>query len=167
MVGRDLRNALPALLPRLRRFGLALTGSAIDADELVRNTCEHVLRHVRELGEYSRVDAWAYATMRNLWNRQKQHRTVADRPAETAVGMNAGDGQTATVGDLPLAVVRRVFGGLPAEQRTVLMLVCVDGLGYKESAEALGIPIGTLMNRLSLARQDLHDRLKSDATRCP
>lgn len=52
---------------------------------------------------------------------------------------------------------------LQTDQRTVLMLVCVDGLSYKEAAEVLGIPVGTIMSRLSRARQDLHERLTTSA----
>ena len=63
----DLRANLAALLPRLRRFGLALTGSGTDADDLVQNACERVLRRGEQLRDQSRLDAWIYGIMRNLW----------------------------------------------------------------------------------------------------
>jgi hypothetical protein len=64
-------------------------------------------------------------------------------------------------GRLNLAAVRRALAELPEDQRTVLVLVCVDGLSYKEAANVLGIPIGTVMSRLSRGRQDLHERLNN------
>ena len=60
---------------------------------------------------------------------------------------------------MTLDVVRQVLGSLPAEQRSVLVLVCVDGFSYKEAAEALDVPVGTVMSRLSRGRQELSARL--------
>ena len=160
----DLRNALTALLPRLRRFGLALTGSATDADDLVQNTCERVLMRSEQLREHARLDAWLYGIMRNLWIDEIRHRKVRRHDdMDAAAGIMGDDGQAVADGRITLAAVRRAMSELPADQRTVLMLVCVDGLSYKESAETLGIPMGTVMSRLSRARQDLHERLNSPA----
>ena len=160
MVGTDLRNALTALLPRLRRFGLALTGSATDADDLVQNTCERVLLRSEQLREHNRLDAWLYGIMRNLWIDELRHRKVRRHDdMDAAADVVGEDGQAVADGRMTLAAVRRALGEMPVEQRTVLMLVCVDGLSYKESAETLGIPLGTVMSRLSRARQDLHGRL--------
>ena len=156
----DLRKALTDLLPRLRRFGLALTGSATDADDLVQNTCERVLLRSEQLREHARLDAWLYGIMRNLWIDELRHRKVRRHDdMDAAAGVIGDDGQAVADGRITLAAVRRALGGMPADQRTVLMLVCVDGLSYKEAAEALGIPMGTVMSRLSRARQDLHERL--------
>ena len=158
----DLRNALTALLPRLRRFGLALTGSATDADDLVQNTCERVLLRSDQLREHARLDAWLYGIMRNLWIDELRHRKVRRHDdMDAAAGIIGEDGQAVAEGRITLAAVRRVLGEMPVDQRTVLMLVCVDGLSYKEAAEALGIPLGTVMSRLSRARQDLHERLSN------
>ena len=66
-----------------------------------------------------------------------------------------------TEGRITLASVRRELATLPVEQRVVLVLVCVDGLSYKEAAEVLQIPVGTVMSRLSRGRQELHERLNS------
>ena len=72
----ELRQALTALLPRLRRFGLALTASSADADELVQNACERVLRRSDQLRDAARMDAWMYGIMRNLWIDTLRHRRV-------------------------------------------------------------------------------------------
>lgn len=76
MGGNDLRISLVALLPRLRRFGLALTGSATDADDLVQAACERVLTRGGQLRDQARVDAWVYGTMRHLWMDEVRSRKV-------------------------------------------------------------------------------------------
>jgi RNA polymerase sigma-70 factor, ECF subfamily len=159
-VSSDLRQALTAVLPRLRRFGLALTGSASDADDLVQNTCERALKHADQLRELIRLDAWLYGIMRNLWVDEMRHRKVRRHDdIDAASDVIGEDGQATADGRIRLAAVRRAMSQLPTDHRVVLMLVCVDGLTYKEAADVLGIPVGTIMSRLSRARQDLHERL--------
>ena len=156
----DLRQALTAVLPRLYRFGLALTGSRHDADDLVQSTCERVLRHAGKMDEVTRLDAWLYEIMRNLWIDEMRHRSVRRHDElEAADGVIGEDGQATVDGRFNLAAVRKAMSQLPDTQRTVLILVCVDGLSYKQAAQVLGIPMGTLMSRLSRARQDLHQRI--------
>ena len=163
-VGDNLRQALTTLLPRLRRFGLALTGSANDADELVQNVCERVLLRSGQLRDETRMDAWLYGIMRNLWIDELRHRRVRrHEDIDAASGVMGDDGQAVAEGRITLALVRRTMGELPDDQRTVLMLVCVDGLSYREAAGVLGIPVGTVMSRLSRARQDLHERMAGRA----
>jgi RNA polymerase sigma-70 factor (ECF subfamily) len=147
---------------------MALTGSAADTDDLVQSTCERVLLRSDQLRELNRLDAWLYGIMRNIWIDEMRHRRVRRHDQIDAAAHVIGeDGQATADGRINLAAVRLAMTQLPAEQRTVLLLVCVDGLSYKEAAEVLGIPVGTVMSRLSRARQDLHDRMsgrpKADA----
>lgn len=163
-MSNDLRHTLTALLPRLRRFGLALTGSGADTDDLVQNACERALRHADQLRDLPRMDAWLYGIMRNLWIDEVRHRRVRRHDdIETAHGVIGDDGETTTDSRINLGAVRQAMANMPPDQRTVLMLVCVDGLSYREAADVLGIPIGTVMSRLSRARQDLHERLTGRA----
>ena len=162
----DLRASLVVLLPRLRRFGLALTGSATDADDLVQNACERVLRRGEQLREQSRLDAWIYGIMRNLWIDETRSRKVRRHDdMDAATHVVGDDGEQVAHGTLTLKAVRQTMAFLPAEQRAMLMLVCVDGLRYAEVAEVLEIPIGTVMSRLARARQDLRDRLREPPER--
>lgn len=161
-MANDLRQALTAVLPRLYRFGLALTGSSADTDDLVQSTCERVLLRSDQLRELTRLDAWLYGIMRNIWIDEMRHRRIRRHDQiEAASDVVGEDGQATADGRINLAAVRRAMSLLPADQRTVLMLVCVDGLSYKDAAEVLGVPVGTIMSRLSRARQDLHDRLSA------
>src|SRR5690348_14057384 len=125
-VANDLRQALTAVLPRLYRFGMALTGSAADTDDLVQNLCERVLRHSDQLREIGRLDAWLYGIMRNLWIDELRHRKVRRHDQiDQASEVIGEDGQAKVDGRINLAAVRQAMTLLPADQRTVLMLVCV------------------------------------------
>ncbi len=156
----DPRSALAALLPRLRRFGLALTGSKVDADDLVQATCERVLSRLGQLRDQARLDAWVYGIMRNMWIDEVRFRRPRRHDELTvATDVMGEDGEAVAEGRMTLATVRRTLAQLAEEQRSVLVLVCVDGLTYKETAVVLGIPVGTVMSRLWRARQELRARL--------
>ncbi|MBK1661733.1 RNA polymerase sigma factor [Paracraurococcus ruber] len=164
MADESFRQALTRLLPRLRRFGMTLTGSGTDADELVQTTCERVLGRAGQLRDDTRLDAWLYAVMRNLWTSELRRRRIRRHEGIEAAEAVAGeDGAARTEDRMTLAAVRRAMDSLPEEQRAVLMLVCVDGLSYRDVSAIMDIPIGTVMSRLSRARQDLHARLAGEA----
>jgi RNA polymerase sigma-70 factor, ECF subfamily len=151
----QIRAELVSLLPRLRRFGYALTGSPDDGDDLVQSACERALTRLDQFQPGTRLDSWMYRIMQNLWI---DHRRSARTQRET--GSEAVDLETMAVGDarrdvensLALAATRRAVADLPEEQRAVLVLVCVEGLSYKDAAALLDIPIGTVMSRLARAR---------------
>jgi RNA polymerase sigma-70 factor (ECF subfamily) len=148
------------MLPRLRRFGTALTGSAADCDDLVQAACERALQRVGQLRVEERFDGWMYSIMRSVWIDELRARRVRrHEPIETAEAVVGDQGEQTTEGRLTLTLVRRALAELPDDQRTVLILVCVDGLSYREAADVLGIAIGTVMSRLARGRQALHDKL--------
>ena len=162
-MAEDLGSRLAALLPRLRRFALALTGSAGDADDLVQGACERALRGAAHLRDATRLDAWIYGIMRHLWIDEMRSRRVRRHDAlEAAQEVVGDDGEASANGRITLLRVRRCLEQLPAEQRAVMILVCVDGLAYAEAATVLDIPIGTVMSRLSRGRRELHARLGGD-----
>ena len=101
-----------------------------------------------------------YSIMRSVWIDELRSRRVRrHEPIEAAETVVGDQGERTTEGRLTLASVRRALAELPEDQRTVLILVCVDGLSYKEAAGVLGIAIGTVMSRLARGRQALHDKL--------
>jgi len=165
-VSKDLRAALTEVLPRLRRFGMSLTGSRADSDDLVQMACERVLTRQSQLRTPDRLDKWMYSIMRNLWVDELRARRVRHHEQIEKLEQAAfEDGAMTAERRLTLAAVRRVLLELPPEQRTVLTLVCVDGLSYKEAAEVLAVPIGTVMSRLARARQELYRKLPSEERR--
>jgi RNA polymerase sigma-70 factor (ECF subfamily) len=159
-VERDLRLTLVELMPRLRRFGIALTRSAIDADDLVQAACERALLRANQLRHDTKIGAWMYQIMRNLWvDEMRSRRTRQHAGIEAAHDVIGVDGEVLVEKSNSLAAVRRALEKLPMEQRAALILICVDGMSYKEAAVILGIPIGTVTSRVARARQALHERL--------
>jgi RNA polymerase sigma-70 factor (ECF subfamily) len=155
-----------ALLPRLRRFACGLTGSLADADDLVQGACVKALDRIEQWRPGTRLDSWMFRILQNLWIdqlRERRGREVAMDPedlAERAVGDAARENEAR----IALGEVRREVAKLPPDQRAVLMLVSVEGVSYKEAAEILEIPIGTVMSRLARARLALGRAIEGETT---
>jgi len=157
-------EGLVALLPRLRRFAFALSRSAADADDLTQATVERALRSRNQWEAGTRLDSWAYRIMRNLWidtARSRSRKLKVEAPPEEAESVGAEGGPEAA------AELSRLMGAmakLPDEQREVVALILVEGYGYREASEILGLPIGTVSSRLVRGRTALlqmvgeHDR---------
>lgn len=157
----DIRNALVPLYPRLRRFATALTGSVQDADDLVQQTCERALSRPSQWRPGTRLDSWLYRIMHNRWADERRSAWRRTRvPIEEAREEIGEDGEAHALAALTLDTVYRELWRLPEEQRVVLILACVDGLTYKEVAEVLELPIGTVMSRLARGRLALAERLE-------
>ncbi|HEX5802240.1 MAG TPA: RNA polymerase sigma factor [Azospira sp.] len=149
---------LVAHLPRLRRYARALTGDRHLADDLVQDTLERALARSALWRRGSKLDAWLLTIMHNLFVNQlrarARHATEAldDLPAEPA--QRAQQGDALEVRDLQAALM-----ALPVEQRSVLLLVTLDERSYEETARILDLPVGTVMSRLSRARERLRQLL--------
>ena len=101
-----------------------------------------------------------YTMMRRMWIDEMRSRRIRQHePIDAAEEVIGEEGEAVTEGRLTLAAVRRALAKLPDEQRTLLTLGCVDGLSYKQTAEVLGIAIGTIMSRLARGREALHQRM--------
>ncbi|WP_067734874.1 sigma-70 family RNA polymerase sigma factor [Novosphingobium naphthalenivorans] len=148
---------LTALLPRLRRFARGLTHDAADADDLCQQTIERALKSRQQWQEGTRLDAWVYRIMRNQWIDETRARK---RRSQTFVhedeGMNVGNAAHHEAENLvELGNVGRALARLPEEQREAVVLVLVEGFAYKEAAEIIGVPQGTLTSRLGRGREAL------------
>jgi len=155
------QQELVALIPRLRRFARGLTGAAADADDLVQTACERALARAEQWTPGTRLDSWVFRIVHTIWLDELRARKVRAVDAAADPDMVIGDdGRNRAEATLTLEAVRRFIGELPDEQRAVLLLVTVEGLAYKEAADALGIPVGTVMSRLSRARATLVQRLE-------
>jgi RNA polymerase sigma-70 factor (ECF subfamily) len=149
-------SELVALLPRLRRFALTLTRQPSLADDLVQVACERALAHADQWSPGTRLDAWVFRILRNAWIDHVRHRRtdgLMDDVSDHEHKLVDGDSEDRILSRLTLAEVQRAIAGLPDEQREVLVLVCVEDLAYREAAEVLGVPIGTVMSRLARARR--------------
>ncbi len=158
----DVRHEIVALLPRLRRFACALTGSIDEADDVVQAACERALKRLDQFTPGTRCDLWMFQIIRTVWidklRYAKRRETVNDPDEAERVGFDARIHEQ-TAARMDLEYVRREIANLSEEQRVVLVLVTVDGRSYQETADMLGIPVGTVMSRLARARRRLAEAL--------
>jgi RNA polymerase sigma-70 factor (ECF subfamily) len=150
----DFEGGLENCVPRLRRFAHALSRDPADADDLTQMTLERALvaRHQWQPG--TRLDSWLYRIMRNLWidtarARARKAKLEAPPEAAEAVGM---DPRPAVEAAVDLQRVMLAMDRLPDEQREVVALILIEGFGYREAAELLDLPIGTVSSRLVRGR---------------
>jgi len=162
-----LKREIVAFLPRLRRYAQALTGSRADGDDLVQATCERAIRHLDSWQPGSRLDAWLFRIARNLFLNELRARKVRGPQHDIAdhAESHASDGRPGQEARLDLARVRRLLERLPEEQRSVLLLIAVEGLSYQETATALDLPMGTVTSRLARGRLALKTLM--DGERAP
>ena len=160
MDGPD-RDFVPHI-PRLRRYARALTGERARADDLVQDTLERALIKLHLWQPGSDLRAWLFTLMHNVFINQLRAQSARsaigldDEAAQVAVRPTQTDGLE--VRDLQAALLR-----LPQEQREVLLLVGLEQMTYEETAGVLGIPVGTVMSRLSRGRERLRALLAGGA----
>lgn len=143
-----------AFLPRLRRFTYGLTGSADEGDDLVQATCERAIRHIEKWQPGTRLDSWMYRIARNLHLNNLRSKGVRGQHLASidADEYHRVDGQRAMEAQLTFKAVRGFVDRLPEEQKTILLLITVEGLSYREVSELLELPLGTVTSRLARAR---------------
>ena len=167
----NIRSQMIEFLPRLRRFAYALTRNLEQADDLVQDTCERALARADQWQPGTRLDSWMYRIAQNIWFDAGRAAKVRGERAdlEDIAELAGSDGRTVTENRLTLAHVASSMEKLPRDQQILIALVCVDGLSYKEAAETLKLPIGTVMSRLSRARQAIAEALmdSNEAVRGP
>jgi len=148
----DEAKRLVELIPRLRRYARALVGERSSADDLVQDTLERAWAKLHLYRRGTDLRAWLFTVMHNVHVNRVRATRVND-PLEDEMPELAQRGtqpDALLVRDLDRAIAR-----LPADQRAVLLLVTLEELSYEEVARTLGIPIGTVMSRLSRAREKL------------
>lgn len=156
------QHDLLAEIPRLRRYARALTGDRARADDLVQDTLERALDRWR-LWRPGNLRAWLMTIMHNLFVNEVrmaaavEYRDDADLP-EHSTRPSQSDG-------LELRDLERTLQTLPAEQREVLLLVGLEELAYEEVARIVGVPVGTVMSRLSRARVRLRNLMSGTEPR--
>ena len=155
----ELREHIVALLPRLRRFAYGLAGKQEDADDLVQAACERALERPAQWTPGTRLDSWLFRIIQTIWLDQLRARKVRGDAVDPDDLVHVADEQAHRVPEARhrLDRVMQAMAQLPEEQREVLMLVCVEEHSYRETAELLEIPLGTVMSRLARARQRLQD----------
>lgn len=160
------RDQLIAVLPRLRRFARGLAHSVVAADDLVQAACERALARRHQFQEGTRFDSWMFRIVQTIWIDQIRAGKVRKEGSEIAAERMGSD-ETVRRAEARLALgeVGRALDRLPPDQRTVLLLVTVEGLSYREAAEVVQVPVGTIMSRLARARAALQVQLEAGAGR--
>ncbi|CAG2135084.1 RNA polymerase sigma factor [Cupriavidus plantarum] len=167
MTGAQLPDMLPGMLPRLWAFALRLTGDKHDAEDLVQRACVRALERADQLQPGTAALSWMFSIVHSVWINELRARTVRSRASmewDDQFVENVADPAGRTPEEqLMHGQIIDAFKRLPEAQRAVMLLVAVEGLSYQETAEAIGVPIGTVMSRLSRARQAIGARFGGNA----
>jgi RNA polymerase sigma-70 factor (ECF subfamily) len=158
----DIGLRMVSFLPRLRRFAHSLTRDQERSEDLVQETCARALARSDQWRPDTRLDSWMYRIAQNLWIDQMRAEKVKGEIIDIAAAgdISGCDGRVVTESRLSLLELRKQIALLPADQRALLGLVCMDGLSYKEAAQALDSPEGTVMSRLARARRTLNEAVE-------
>jgi RNA polymerase sigma-70 factor, ECF subfamily len=159
----EFRRELVTLLPRLRRFARALTGGVDAGEDLLQSAVERALVHAGAYERGRRLDSWMYKIMQNLWFDMKRGAVQNYEFANEAFDTFGEDGRAIVEARDDLRRAREAFARLPSEQRAVMNLVVLEGMAYAEAAEALDVPIGTIMSRLARARASVAAHVRGTA----
>lgn len=165
----DLRSGIVDILPRLRRFCMALARGQDAGDDLCQATIERALSRADQFEQGSRLDSWMYRIAQNIMidqSRRAKTRGV-EIEVDDALGLAGDDGLQIVEGRSDLARAQAAMSALPEDQRCLLALVVLDGKSYKEAAEIMDIPIGTVMSRIARARRAINQRVNGPAASSP
>jgi RNA polymerase sigma-70 factor (ECF subfamily) len=160
-ISEALSVQMVELLPRLRRFARSLAGNVSDADDLVQICIERALAKSDQLRDDAPLVGWMFGILRNAWidearGRARRNRVfVAEELGEHVPDPNSGQSE--------LLPVVQAMERLPDEQREVIGLVLIEGLSYREAAEIIGVPVGTVTSRLARGREALQTMLGETA----
>jgi len=151
---QNIHAEIVLLLPRLRRFARNLVRNPHDADDVVQVAVERALLRSDQWRSDARLDSWMFKIVRNAWIDEVRSR---GRRNKVFLGEEAGEnvGIDPIEGEIAIMSVQTAMEKLPEEQRTAISLVLIEGLPYKEAADVLEVPIGTLTSRLARGREAL------------
>ncbi len=160
----ETHEAILSAIPRLRRYAHALVGNAEAADDLVQACLERALSRLHLWREGSNMQAWLITILRNQFINQLR---INQSRLAAAASPRAGDPDTYPVPPtqhqtLAVMDITGALNSIPNEQREVLLLVGLEGFSYKETAEILGIPIGTVMSRLARGRESMREAMRDE-----
>jgi len=152
----DKRQAIIDEIPTLRRYALSLSGDPAGADDLVQDCLERALGRLPLWRSGSNMRSWLFTILRNIFFNQV--RAMSRRPMETQYDEShehAQDGEPAQTQGLAVRDIKQALNHLPDSQREVILLIGLENMSYQETADITGVPVGTVMSRLSRGRQTL------------
>ena len=151
-------NLIIPFIPNLRRYARALVGDRDGADDLVQDTLERAVRkfHLWKPGD---LRAWLFSIMHNVFVNQLKARKIAPTVEIDEAVIAA---HIPTVTSVDVIDMQRALLTLAPEQREVVLLIALEDMTYADVSRALGIPIGTVMSRLSRGREKLRHLMNGD-----
>jgi RNA polymerase sigma-70 factor (ECF subfamily) len=154
-------NLIVPFIPNLRRYARALVGDRDGADDLVQDTLERAVRkfHLWRPGD---LRAWLFSIMHNVFVNQLKARKIAP---EVEIDENMIAAPIPTANSLDVIDLQRALLSLAPEQREVVLLVALEDMSYADVSRSLGIPIGTVMSRLSRGREKLRKLMSGEVSR--
>jgi len=158
----EIREGIAAVYPRLWRYCLVQTGKRDRADDLAQNTCLRAMEKHESYQPGTHLDRWLFTMAHRLW--LNEIRAMAVRTGTGIVALEdteIADGSATSEENIFVAEVFAKIGALPEGQRVVVLLAYVEGFTYQETADTLGIPIGTVMSRLASARKKIASALSA------
>jgi RNA polymerase sigma-70 factor, ECF subfamily len=162
----DVRQGLRSLYPRLWRYCLVLTSATDRADDLAQATCLRALENSDRFEKDSALDRWTFRIAQRIWLNELRAQTVRQGGGITSIDeVDLPDRAASPETNILTREVLLEVLALPEAQRSAVMLVYVEGYRYKEAAEILEIPIGTVMSRLAAARGKLVARFEPRESR--
>ena len=160
-------DALHANIKSLRRFALALTRNPDDADDLVQEALKRALHYIRANHEIRNMRAYLFTILNNVYMDELDRQ----RRAGVAVDIDAVADSLPTPGEqmprLERRDMSRALERIPREQKQVLLLVGLEGMSYRAAAQTLGVPMGTIMSRLSRGRDQLRQLMAGECIADP
>jgi RNA polymerase sigma factor (sigma-70 family) len=160
----EIDDQLRELLPRMRRFAVWLTRDPSSADDLVQSSLEKALSRWADKRPEGDLRAWLFSILyRQFLDAHRRSRRYG-RMLELFTGARDDHYEPSVERTVVARSTLEAFGLLNTEQRALLLWVSVEGLSYKEIAEILDVPIGTVMSRLSRARQALRQLSDGEIT---
>ena len=157
----DFRSELAGEIPHLRRFARALCGDMALADDLVQDCIERALRKSHLYDPARPLRAWLYAVLRNIFisGLRRDGRSTVVKAVDD---LTAGEDAVPPMQEdrLSANLVTEALNRLPPQHREVIVLVGLEEMSYRDVAEIIGVPIGTVMSRLSRARESLKQILE-------
>lgn len=154
-----LLTQVETLLPELRAYARAICGSPDAAEDLVQDSIERLLKAQNVPNRISRLRPWMFRVIRNLHYDELRRMRVRREYIASQVRLNGQSGVRDHAGDI---LFRLGYERLPEERREILFLIDIMGLKYSEAAEVMGVQIGTVMSRISRARQALRDLVEGE-----
>lgn len=158
---QDERDRLIACIPRLRRYARALLGDRTGADDLVQDTMERGWKKLSTWQRGSDMRAWLFGIMHNLHVDQVRKPSLPTEELDEDTPLPASHHSVSD--GLEMRDLDTALRSLPPEQREILLLVALEEMSYEEVAATLGLPLGTVMSRLSRARQKLRAQMEGRA----